>query len=48
MHLKLRILVTGITGFVGLYLARKLLDLGHEVCDMFRRIADGNMPKRIV
>jgi len=40
--------VTGITGFVGPYLARKLLDLGHEVYGLFRRRADGNMPKRLI
>jgi GDPmannose 4,6-dehydratase len=40
--------VTGITGFVGPYLARKLLDLGYEVYGLFRRRADGNMPKRLI
>jgi len=43
-----RVLITGITGFVGPYLARKLLDLGHEVYGLFRRRADGNMPKRLI
>jgi len=40
--------VTGITGFVGPYLARRLLDLGHEVYGLFRRRADGGMPRRLV
>jgi GDP-4-dehydro-6-deoxy-D-mannose reductase len=48
VHLNLRVLVTGITGFVGPYLARKLLDLGHEVYGLFRRRADGGMPSRLV
>jgi GDPmannose 4,6-dehydratase len=43
-----KVLVTGITGFVGPYLARKLLDLGHEVYGLFRRRADGGMPKRLI
>jgi len=43
-----RVLITGITGFVGPYLARKLLDLGYEVYGLFRRRADGNMPKRLI
>jgi GDPmannose 4,6-dehydratase len=43
-----RVLITGITGFVGPYLARKLLELGCEVYGLFRRRADGNMPKRLI
>jgi GDPmannose 4,6-dehydratase len=43
-----RVLITGITGFVGPYLARKLLELGYEVCGLFRRRADGNMSKRLI
>jgi len=43
-----RALITGITGFVGPYLARKLLDLDYEVYGLFRRRADGNVPKRLI
>jgi GDPmannose 4,6-dehydratase len=43
-----RILITGITGFVGPYLAKKLLDLDYEVYGLFRRRADGDLPKRLV
>jgi GDPmannose 4,6-dehydratase len=43
-----KVLITGITGFAGPYLAKKLLDLGHEVYGLFRRRADGNMPKRLI
>jgi len=43
-----RALITGITGFVGPYLARKLLDVGYEVYGLFRRRADSNMPKRLI
>jgi len=44
----MKVLITGITGFVGSYLARKLLSLGHEVYGLYRRRADGNVPKRLV
>jgi GDPmannose 4,6-dehydratase len=44
----MKTLITGITGFVGPYLAKKLLSLGHEVYGLYRRRADGNMPKRLV
>jgi len=43
-----RVLITGITGFVGPYLAKRLLDLGYEVYGLFRRRADGDKPKRLV
>ena len=43
-----RVFVTGITGFVGSYLAKRLLDLGFEVYGLFRRRTDGNMPKRLI
>jgi len=43
-----RVLITGITGFVGPYLAKRLLDLDCEVYGLFRRRADGNVPKRLV
>src|SRR4030042_3533946 len=41
-------LITGITGFVGPHLARKLLDLNYEVCGLFRRRSDANKPQRLV
>jgi len=44
----MRTLITGITGFVGPYLAKKLLSLDHEVYGLYRRRADDNMPKRLV
>jgi len=44
----MKALITGITGFVGPYLAKKLLSLGHEVYGLYRKRADGNMPKRLV
>jgi len=43
-----RILITGITGFVGPYLAKKLLDMNYEVYGLLRRRADGNLPKRLL
>jgi GDPmannose 4,6-dehydratase len=43
-----RVFVTGITGFVGSYLAKRLLDFGFEVYGLFRRRTDGNMPKRLI
>ena len=44
----MRMLITGITGFVGSYLAKKLLPLGREVYGLYRRRADGNVSKRLV
>lgn len=41
------ILITGISGFVGSYLARHLLDSGHEVIGLIVRRADGQKPKRL-
>jgi GDP-D-mannose dehydratase len=43
-----RVLITGITGFVGSYLAKRLLDLGYDVYGLFRRKADGDKPKILV
>ena len=43
-----RAFITGITGFVGSYLAKRLLDLGFEVFGLVRRRANGNLPKRLV
>jgi GDPmannose 4,6-dehydratase len=37
-----RILITGISGFVGSYLAKKALDLGFDVFGLIRRRADGS------
>jgi len=42
-----RALITGITGFVGPYLAKRLLELGYEVYGLVRRRADGAVPKRL-
>jgi GDPmannose 4,6-dehydratase len=42
------ILITGISGFVGPYLARYLLDKGANTFGLFRRRADGVMPKGVV
>ncbi|WP_048078765.1 GDP-mannose 4,6-dehydratase [Desulfurococcus mucosus] len=42
-----RALVTGITGFVGPYLARALLDRGYEVYGLVRRRAEGGNYKRL-
>lgn len=43
-----RVLITGITGFVGPYLAKKLLDLGCEVYGLVRPRADGTRSKRLM
>lgn len=42
-----KVLITGITGFVGPYLARKLIDEGHEVHGLIQRRADGQRPSRL-
>jgi len=42
-----RALITGITGFVGPYLAKRLLELGYEVYGLVRRRADGAVPRRL-
>lgn len=44
----MRALITGISGFVGSYLARKLLSLDYEVYGLIRRKADGSIPKRLI
>jgi GDPmannose 4,6-dehydratase len=43
----MRVLITGITGFVAPYLARKLLSLGHEIYGLYRKRANST-PKRLV
>jgi len=43
-----RVLITGITGFVGSYLAKKLLNLNYEVYGLYRRRTDGTAPKRLI
>ena len=43
-----RVLITGISGFVGSYLAKELLDRGVEVYGLVRRRADGSKPKNLV
>lgn len=42
------VLITGISGFVGSYLAKKMVDLGANVHGLVRRRADGVIPKNIV
>lgn len=42
------VLITGITGFVGPYLASKLLDQGHTVYGLVQRRADLQKPKRLI
>jgi GDPmannose 4,6-dehydratase len=41
------ILITGISGFVGSYMAKKLLDLGAEVYGILRRRADSAVPNNL-
>lgn len=42
-----RVLVTGISGFVGSHLAKYLVDQGASVYGLIRRRADGSMPKNL-
>ncbi len=42
------VLITGITGFVGPYLAKELLNLGYDIYGLFRRKADGSKPRRLL
>lgn len=42
-----RVLITGISGFVGPLLAKKLLSLGYEVYGFYKRRADGYVPIRL-
>ncbi|PKL60029.1 MAG: GDP-mannose 4,6-dehydratase [Methanomicrobiales archaeon HGW-Methanomicrobiales-4] len=41
------VLITGVSGFVGSYLARDLVDKGAHVYGLIRRRADGAIPKNI-
>jgi GDPmannose 4,6-dehydratase len=45
---KKRVLITGITGFVGSYLAKRLLEYGYEVYGLVRRRAEGYNYRRLV
>jgi GDPmannose 4,6-dehydratase len=42
-----RTLITGVSGFVGPYLAQSLLNLGYEVYGLIRSKADGAKPRRL-
>jgi GDPmannose 4,6-dehydratase len=42
-----RVLITGITGFVGPYLARHLIETGNEVTGLFHSRSDGQQPKHL-
>lgn len=41
------VLITGISGFVGSYMAKRLLDQGSEVSGILRRRADGAIPNNL-
>lgn len=41
------VLITGVSGFVGSYLARDLVDKGAHVYGLIRRRADGTIPKNV-
>jgi len=43
-----RVLITGITGFVGPLLAKKLLEYEYEIYGLVRRRAEGHNYKRLV
>jgi len=43
-----RVLITGITGFVGSYLAKKLLERGYEVYGLARRRAEGHSYRNLI
>ncbi|MBC7092359.1 MAG: GDP-mannose 4,6-dehydratase, partial [Nitrososphaeria archaeon] len=42
------VLITGVSGFVGSYLAKYLIDQGANVYGIVRRKADGRIPKNLV
>ena len=42
-----RVLITGITGFVGPYLARRLIEIGNEVVGLLHIRSDGQQPKHL-
>ncbi|NYB52819.1 MAG: GDP-mannose 4,6-dehydratase [Methanobacteriaceae archaeon] len=42
------VLITGVAGFAGSYLAKKLLDLEANVCGMVRKRADGTKAKNLI
>lgn len=43
-----RVLITGVSGFVGSYLAKYLLDNGAEVYGIIRRRADWGVPQNLI
>ncbi len=45
---KKSVLITGISGFIGSYMAKYLLDTGNKVYGLVRRRADGSKPRNLV
>jgi len=45
---KKTVLITGISGFIGSYMAKYLLDTGNKVYGLVRRRADGSKPRNLV
>jgi|SRR5919112_194472 GDPmannose 4,6-dehydratase len=42
-----KVFITGISGFIGSYLARQLIEAGNEVVGLLRSRSDGQKPKRL-
>jgi GDPmannose 4,6-dehydratase len=43
-----KVLITGISGFVGPYLAKQLLDKGHQVTGLITLRSDSQQPRRLI